>query len=248
MSHRESPRYYVVRYPSGKETVCKTVIRGFDPRPHLHVSSSEARILRGEIGLSSRFNVALPPKKLMSALSALIKKPENTHFDGQEPSEEIIFLLRRHWITNVPWLFGSVVALFLPTFFFTFSGSFGLEGLSDVQEFVINLVWCLAVLGFAFEKFLSWFFNAHLVTTKRIVDIDFWGIFYTHVSETSLDKIQDCTYHMGGISQVLFNYGTITVQTAAEKREFEFELIPNPAFVHDKITDLADPELRKKIE
>jgi len=199
------------------------------------VSSSEARILRGEIGLPSRFNVALPPKKLMSALSALIKKPENTHFDGQEPSEEIIFLLRRHWITNVPWLFGSVVALFLPTFFFTFSGSFGLEGLSDVQEFVINLVWCLAVLGFAFEKFLSWFFNAHLVTTKRIVDIDFWGIFYTHVSETSLDKIQDCTYHMGGISQVLFNYGTIRFRRRRRRESLSSSLFQIPLLFTTKL-------------
>ena len=39
--------------------------------------------------------------------------------------------------------------------------------------------------------------------------------------------------------EVIFNYGSVYIQTSAEKREFEFENIPNPAKVRDIISDLV---------
>jgi hypothetical protein len=41
-----------------------------------------------------------------------------------------------------------------------------------------------------------------------------------------------------GAAQVLFHYGTVDIQTAAESREIEFEDVPDPAKVQDFVSDL----------
>ena len=40
---------------------------------------------------------------------------------------------------------------------------------------------------------------------------------------------------MGGIAQVVFNYGNITIQTAGEVPEFEFHHVPKPGEVRKEI-------------
>lgn len=173
----------------------------------------------------------------MSGLGSILEKPIRAKFNGQESGEEIVFLLRRHWVTNLPWVFGSLVALVFPSLLFNFPEIFGIAFPSARVYFIFTLIWFLFVFGFVFERFLNWYFNVYVFTNKRIVDIDFWGMFYTEVSEAPLDKIQDVTYKMGGIFQVMFNYGDLFIQTAAEEQEFEFKAVPRPAYVHDKITD-----------
>ncbi|EKD99583.1 MAG: hypothetical protein ACD_22C00230G0007, partial [uncultured bacterium] len=37
----------------------------------------------------------------------------------------------------------------------------------------------------------------------------------------------------------LFNYGDVTIQTAAERREFDFASVPNPSRVADILSDLV---------
>lgn len=176
----------------------------------------------------------------MTSLSSFVVKPEDVKFDSQEVGEEILYLLRRHGVTNVPWIIGAVVFFLLPIISFRF---FDFAELPDQVPLdllpVVATFWYLVTLGYVFESFLNWYFNVNIVTNKRIVDIDFWGILYRRVSELEYASVEDVTYTVQGLSATLFNYGNIYIQTAAETREFEFRAIPNPDLVHDVITNLA---------
>ena len=176
----------------------------------------------------------------MASLSAFSAKPKNVKFDSQEKGEKILFLLRRHGITNMPWIIIAAVLSTLPVVFFR---SIDLRALPEQIPFgfipVMVTSWYLITLGFCFESFLNWYFNVDIITNKRIVDIEFWGILYRRVSELEYSNVEDVTYTVSGLPATIFNYGDVFIQTAAEKREFEFHAIPRPDLIHDKITDLV---------
>lgn len=177
-----------------------------------------------------------------SFYSSLLKNPSNVSFSGADEGEEVILLLRRHVITNIPWIFGSVCMFLLPTFI-SFMVEFGQITLFDFLPLNYLLVllafWYLLSLTVLFENYLVWFFNVYLVTNKRLVDVDFLGVLNINVTDAPMKNVQDVTYKVSGIVQTLFHFGDVKVQTAGERREVDFELVPNPEFVQDVISDFA---------
>lgn len=175
----------------------------------------------------------------MESLSAYVNHPKNSNFEGQEKDEEILLLLRRHFITNIKWIIAAIIMVFAPSTLKFLEINF-LTTLSNNLRVVVSISWYLVIVIFIFENFLNWYFNVYIITNKRIIDIDFWGLLYRNVSEANLKNIQDVTYSVSGFYQTVFNYGDVIVQTAAERPEFDFGSVPNPAKVHDKLTDWVD--------
>ena len=94
---------------------------------------------------------------------------------------------------------------------------------------------------------MRWFFNVYIVTDHRIFDLDYHSFLFFNVSEAPLENIQDVSFHVNGGGGIIFNYGDVFIQTAAEKAEFDFLKVPNPALVHDKITDLLQNIRRREV-
>ena len=44
--------------------------------------------------------------------------PDNIRLETQEPEEKIILFLRKHPITNIPWILAAAALLFAPLLFF----------------------------------------------------------------------------------------------------------------------------------
>src|SRR3989344_5631674 len=53
-------------------------------------------------------------------LSAFMFMPEGITFENQEPNETIVLFLRKHFITNLPWIFLSLILLLIPVTLFPF--------------------------------------------------------------------------------------------------------------------------------
>ena len=183
------------------------------------------------------------------SFSSWIKNPINVVFDGEDPDEEILLVLRRHLIKNLGWVLISALFAVIPTIsrVIVDSSSFNTTTVFLPELiFVLWVFWYLFTFGFILENFLSWFFNAYIVTNKRIVDMDFHGVLFRNISEAPLRNIEDVTHTISGAAQVVFNYGDVVIQTAAEKREFEFSLVPNPSVVQDVISDLVSKHKLRK--
>ncbi|KKS16985.1 MAG: hypothetical protein UU77_C0006G0003 [candidate division WWE3 bacterium GW2011_GWC1_41_7] len=175
-------------------------------------------------------------------LSSTINHPHNVRFYGEDTDEEILYIFRASFVMNLGWMLIALFMLLAPivfTIFLVFLSA-NISGLlSPSLIFLTNAFWYVFVLGFIFERFIHWFFNVYIITNKRIVDMDYYHMLNLRVSEATLQNIEDVTYQQQGAFESLFNLGHIYIQTAAERREFEFNNVSNPAKVHDILTDLV---------
>lgn len=184
-------------------------------------------------------------KPTTSNLVAYAPKPTRVGFDSQLKEEEVILLLRQHPITqwkNVVVTVGAIFApgLLLSTPFLNFLPI----------RFHVGFVmgWYLLLIGFVLESFLIWFFNVYIITDERIIDVDFLSLIFKNISSAKLDHIEDITVTTAGFLPSVVNYGTIKIQTAAEKTEFEFDAVPKPNRVVALLNELLIEEEREKIE
>lgn len=177
---------------------------------------------------------------MIQALSAYYKDP-NITFKDQEEGETVLLLLRRHLVTNLWWILMTAALSFLPVvviFGKLLPPTLDLTTLPFNYILIIILTWYLFVLGFILINFMDWFFNVDLITNKRLVDMDYVNLLFFKSSETNYSKIEDVSYHVSGLLQVSFNYGDVSFQTAGTEENFDLTEVPNPAGVHDLITDL----------
>lgn len=170
--------------------------------------------------------------------SSFCRYPKGITFAEREEGEEILLLLRRHFVTNIPWLLTTFLLLLLPFLspFILANFPFPLP-----QNSTIMLVWAfyyLVLFGFVIVKFTLWYFHAGLVTTQRLVDIDLHGILYRQISEAKNKNIEDVSYTQIGFVRSLFNYGDVFVQTAGAESNIEYDRVPKPSVVADIIGDL----------
>ncbi len=183
---------------------------------------------------------ATPPRfRFRNSLSAYLYKPDGVDFETKHETEEVILFLRRHLITNAPWVLIAVLMILAPVLLSSFPV---LDFLPPNFRLMSVFAWYLLVTAFILENFLIWFFNVGIVTNKRIVDIDFHSLLYKEVADTEINKIQDVNYTMGGAIRAVFNYGDVFVQTASEKPNIEFLAIPRP----DEVVRVLQ-KLREKI-
>lgn len=204
------------------------------------------RSLRLEAELQKLF-----PLKKGNSLSSLQIYPKQVRFATQNEGEQVFILTRAHIITNLGWLFTTLLGIFIAVIFqpFLLFLRISLDGLLSrpFLGFAITFIFLSLLFAYALDNFLKWYFNIYIVTDKRILDYDYEAYKEYKISEASLINIEDVTQRQIGLSPALFNYGNITIQTAAERMQFEFEKVPNPSYLRDKIMDLSDL-LRKEIE
>lgn len=187
-------------------------------------------------------SVAPKARSVMTPLTCFAINPSGVRFETQQDDETVILFLRQHVIVNVPWIIISVLLLIVPVVLFpmvlaNLKLPFIIPG---GYIFVGVLSWYLFILGFALTNFLRWFFNIYIVTSERIVDIDFIHILYKEFSEARLVNIQDITYNTGGIFESFFNYGNVLIQTAGTQPNFEFLSVPRPDHVVQTVSELVE--------
>ena len=173
---------------------------------------------------------------MLSLFKSILLHPKNIVYEGVDSDEHVVYVFRKSLITTVPWVTACLVMLFLPNYFVPFLEQSA--ALNNDFRAILGLFWYLFIFGFFLQSFLNWFFNVYIVTNKKVVDVDFRGLFYSNISEATLDDVEDVTSNVSGALRLVFNFGDVYVQTAAEAREFEFKDVANPAKVRDLIADL----------
>jgi len=184
-------------------------------------------------------------KPSTNPLKWFLPKPVRMGFSTQSAGENIILLLRQHPVSQLRWITTALLASLLPV---VFSPLEFMGFLPDNYRQALYLGWYLMVVGYTLESFLRWFFNVYIITDERIIDVDFLSLIYKNISAAKIDKIEDTTATTGGFVGSIFNYGTVTIQTAAELREFEFANVSSPNKVTSLINELILEEEREKIE
>lgn len=202
--------------------------------------TSQPESLRTKLVRSLQHLTPPPPNPYLAALHSYCSFPAKTFFQTQDADEEVILLLRRHFVTNVPWIFLSLLALIIPLILFPLFFSFLFPTLSRGYQLVAVLSWYLLVFSYAFVNFLLWYFHVYIVTNKRVIDIDVHGLTLSDITSAKLEQIQDITLKRVGIIRTIFDYGNVFIQTAGTVPSLEFEAVPRPAAVIDILEELVN--------
>lgn len=150
-------------------------------------------------------------------------------------------------VRQSPWAFlGSeilVTLLIITPFFFLFLlFSWGKQGQ------IIFFASLILGIFLAFKTFIKWYFNAFIITNKRIVDFDQRGLFQRTVSELPLNKIQDIFYEIKGVKQTIFGYGTIEIIISGTQSKLRIRNVSQPQKIQQLILQLQTDFLKNTIE
>lgn len=170
-------------------------------------------------------------------LSSLLINPHVFDFQERDDDEIVLLVARQHWFTNVRWILITLFMVLIPSLFRFVPTLLEIPG---AYIFVGYLFWYLITFAFAFESFLSWYFNVYIITSKRVIDIDFNNLLTKKYSEATIDAIQDVTSTVIGAIPTVFNYGNVLIQTASEVNELEFGRVANPEKIIRVLQEVRD--------
>jgi len=162
-------------------------------------------------------------------------------FPGQKENEIVKHLISKHWIVYVK------LVLFILLTIGTLTGIYlWLELGVDITPNTARLVTIFFLLGLDFAlliAFIRWLedeIDIIIVTNERMIFVDQISFMHRVISETELSQIQDVKHVSKGIFSNLFNFGSLVVQTAAEKMLFEIHHVRDPYAMARRIMDLAN--------
>lgn len=182
---------------------------------------------------------------MTNSLSAFATLPNKVFFQTQADEEKIVLLLRQHPITNLPWILTFLLMLIAPYFLYHYQDLilqfFPLDFFFRLPPKILLcllLFWWLTITFYFFLNFVKWYYEVLLLTNQRILDLDLIGFLYLHTAEAELERVQDVSHAQCGLFGLLFNFGSVYVQTAGEVQNIEILRVPQPGKVHEIISHL----------
>lgn len=178
----------------------------------------------------------LPP----AAPPPLVGVSSDTKEDMLEPGEHVLKIVRRTIIGLLVIYLVAIVAvaaiftlivLLAPGTFNTASASVTtqLSAIMIVGAFLLVLI--LFTITYIYRQ------SRLIITDRSLVQVVQRTLFIRKVSRLSLSNVEDVSAEQRGILASIFDYGTLLVQTAGERDNFEFSWCPHPNLLADRIVE-----------
>jgi hypothetical protein len=159
-------------------------------------------------------------------------------FNTQHANEKVVLVVRQFPLTQLGWILNAIVISFL-LLFLNLVMPFVL---STIQIFTLNIFGIVFIFAYVWINFLLWYFTVGMVTTERVIDLDFKSALYKEFTATTLLKVSDITTKVGGFFGSIFHYGDVFVKTEGFEQNIEFGNIPEPSEVVKIINSLMPDE------
>jgi hypothetical protein len=165
--------------------------------------------------------------------------PEGIRFDRKEQDEEVIMVVRKHWIAYIAHILVAFVLPLIPILLLVLSNNTDAYGKSTIYIglFIASLVISINVIVTAL---IQWYYNVSIITDKRILALKVVTIFHHTYTEILWRKIQDVGHDTVGPFSYLFDVGNLYIDTAGEGIDLTLNFIPKPRDVQDVINNLVD--------
>lgn len=161
-------------------------------------------------------------------------------FDGQRRDEDVVFVLKRH-----PWVLSRSGFLFIVAIviLIIFILIFGLSKITSIL-IVIFVIFSLLYSGYIFFLYNNFLY---ILTNQRIIVIEQSSFFSRRVTEAELEKIQNISVEIKGITKTLFNFGHVQIRTAGVDPMIVLKDVEDPYGVQQKIIKFTKKENLKTI-
>lgn len=156
--------------------------------------------------------------------------------------ESVIRVIRRHRTPYLLRMLGIFILCF-PIYFllsllYSIIGLAWLIGVYAVLSFFVGIIIGIISLDYLLDKLI--------LTSRRLISVNWKSLFYREEHETELLDIQDVATKERGILSKFpwFNFGTLIIETAASKTAITFPDCPNPEEIEHFIV-VQTEKLRK---
>lgn len=163
------------------------------------------------------------------------EKPQPS-FEGQRLDEDVIKKWHQHpWVMAksgiiiVAIMFVSCLPLILPGGFMGYK----LVMAGGIISFIIALV-----------RIYIWRTTVYILSNQRVIGIDQNNLIVKEVHEVPLENIQNLTFVKKGVGAMVFDYGTLKIQTGGSRVAMKITNVENPLRAQQAITD-AERQLKK---
>ncbi len=154
-----------------------------------------------------------------------------------QTGEQVISDIRRHPIgLLIVYLFAGLFLLLMAGIAFVI-----IPGATDSGSQVTGIATAVFVFMTALTLIFVFLYNViywdnHLIlTSDSITEVSRSGLFNKQSSQLSLGNLEDVTAAEKGILQSIFNFGSLTVETAGEHIRFFFPYCPRPEYYAKQI-------------
>jgi hypothetical protein len=173
----------------------------------------------------------MEPKLLSARGRNLMKMIE---FD---PEEQLLGEIRKHpFGLFIIFLTGGLVALalmlslmVLPLLVTEDPIGLGLD-IGSIRSILVGVGFLLTILAIVMTAVAAYLYQSNIViiTSEKITQLLYKTIFDRKISQLSIGDVQDVTINQTGVFARIFNYGTLTIETAGEQENYIFTFTPNP--------------------
>lgn len=151
-----------------------------------------------------------------------------------ENDEEIVRVVRAHWLTVAPSFLG-IIFIFLVAFFFLWPLlQLGPAGL------IIFIAVASATLWLGAREYRRWQRSVLILTTARFIWTEQRGFFNKKATEAFLQNVQDVSYRVNGLWATLMHFGSLTIQVAGAAAPLELSNLPQPDDLQHLILELKE--------
>lgn len=150
--------------------------------------------------------------------------PTNLQINNLQSWERIEMVLKRHWIALVYIFWYVAFLLFSVILMILFWANIPL--IWPIIKIVL-VVYISIFLLFIYIHWMSYELDLYIITTKRIIWIEEVSFLNRHLSECSIDKVQEVNAKTTWVLSNLLNFWEITIHTASEVSDFQMYLVPD---------------------
>lgn len=172
--------------------------------------------------------------------------PKKVSFYGKDSDEDIILIVRSHWIAFVPHLLFIVLLCLIPLVFLYIGPYVPFLG-TKMLFLGMLIVSLIAAFNILVTTILKWYYTVNILTDQRIVVVRMENAFYHSYAEAQLEKIEDVTHTNIGILGTLFDVGNVQIDTAGHGVDFYLKTLPRPRELQDVINDLLEMKQKGEI-
>jgi membrane protein YdbS with pleckstrin-like domain len=186
----------------------------------------------------------VPPAPLSTTTTSTPQEPlsqaSKADSDMLEPGEHIVTVVHRHPIgiiliylvalVGIIAVIGLMIAV-APSFTQNLSGQ-------AYNLFIAGVIFAVGLLALILFVATYLYRQSRLIVSdKSLIQIIQRGLFIRKVSRLSMSNVQDVEAAHNGFLATVFNFGTLTVETAGEEDNFVFPFCPTPDLYADRILE-----------
>lgn len=150
-----------------------------------------------------------------------------------KPWEEVLMAVRRHWIIYVflfiNFLVWVIISIILLMVFADYVWCY----------FLLSIFW-LAMASLLYIKWLDHELDMFVITNNRIIGVEQMGFLNRSLWECNLWQVQDVKSQTKWLLSNVFDYGTLTIQTAWNATNFQMHYAPHVIQRARKILNVVD--------